>query len=87
MRTRLSTKGQIILPKAIRDSRAWGPGSEFTVEETGEGILLGPAERFPSTNLAEVAGGLRSKRKGKTPTQVRNATDREVMGRHDRGRY
>jgi AbrB family looped-hinge helix DNA binding protein len=38
--TRLSTKGQIILPKAIRDSRAWGPGTEFTVEETGEGILL-----------------------------------------------
>jgi len=23
--TRLSTKGQIILPKGIRDSRAWGP--------------------------------------------------------------
>jgi AbrB family looped-hinge helix DNA binding protein len=29
--TRLSTKGQIILPKGIRVSRAWGPGTEFTV--------------------------------------------------------
>ena len=31
--TRLSTKGQIVLPKTIRASRAWGPGTEFTVEE------------------------------------------------------
>jgi AbrB family looped-hinge helix DNA binding protein len=30
--TRLSTKGRIILPKAIRDARAWAPGTEFTVE-------------------------------------------------------
>jgi AbrB family looped-hinge helix DNA binding protein len=45
--TRLSTKGQIVLPKGIRASRAWGPGTEFTVEETGNGILLRPAARFP----------------------------------------
>lgn len=29
--TRLSTKGQIVLPKAVRTSRAWGPGTEFTI--------------------------------------------------------
>ena len=29
--TRLSTKGQIVLPKAMRVSRAWGPGTEFTI--------------------------------------------------------
>ena len=28
--TQLSTKGQIILPKNIRTSRAWGPGTKFT---------------------------------------------------------
>ena len=44
--TRLSTKGQIILPKGIRVSNAWGPGTEFTVEEAGGGILLRPAARF-----------------------------------------
>src|SRR5580658_3848144 len=31
--TRLSTKGQIVLPKALRTSRAWKPGTEFIVEE------------------------------------------------------
>jgi AbrB family looped-hinge helix DNA binding protein len=85
--TRLSTKGQIILPKGIRESRVWGPGTEFEVEETGDGILLRPAAHFPDTNLEEVACCLRSRRKSKTPAQMRVAMVREVMRRHDRGRY
>jgi AbrB family looped-hinge helix DNA binding protein len=85
--TRLSTKGQIILPKVIRDARAWGPGTEFTVEETGEGVLLRPAARVPNTNLDDVAGCLRSKGKAKTLRQMRSAIGREVMRRHGRGRY
>ena len=85
--TRLSTKGQIILPKGIRVSRSWGPGTEFTVEETGNGILLRPAARFPDTHLEEVAGCLRSGRKSKTTAQMHAAVGREVVRRHDRGRY
>ena len=85
--TRLSTKGQIVLPKNIRASRSWGPGTEFTVEETGDGVLLRPARPFPATNLEEVAGCLRSKRRAKTVAQMRTAREREVLRRHDRGRY
>ena len=85
--TRLSTKGQIILPKGIRVSRAWGPGTEFTVEETGDGILLRPAARFPNASLEDVAGSLWSKRKSKTPAQMRAAITLELKRRHDRGRY
>ncbi len=85
--TRLSTKGQIILPKNIRTSRAWVPGTEFIVEETGDGILLRPTRRFPGADLNEVAGCLRSKRKSKTPAQMRTAIGREVIRRYDRGRY
>jgi len=62
--TRLSTKGQIVLPKTMRTSRAWGPGTEFTVEETGEGVLLRPAAHFPQTSLEEVAGCLRLPKDG-----------------------
>jgi AbrB family looped-hinge helix DNA binding protein len=85
--TRLSTKGQIILPKGIRVSRSWGPGTEFTVEETGNGILLRPAARFPDTDLEEVAGCLRSGRTSRTTAQMHAAVGREVVRRHDRGRY
>ena len=85
--TRLSTKGQVILPKGIRDSRAWGPGTEFTVEETAEGVLLRPAGRFPKTEIREVAGVFRSKRKALTPGRIRAGVARELKLRHDRGRY
>jgi AbrB family looped-hinge helix DNA binding protein len=84
--TRLSTKGQIILPKKIRTARAWGPGTKFTVEETGDGILLRPTALFPDADLDDVAGCLRSRRKSKTLVQMRDAIGREVIRRHDRGR-
>ena len=85
--TRLSTKGQIVLPRSIRISRAWGPGTEFTVEETGDGVILRPARLFPRTTLNEVAGCLRSRGKAKTLAQMDAAIKREVDRRHDRGRY
>ena len=85
--TRLSTKGQIVLPKGIRISRAWGPGTQFTVEERDGGILLRPAADFAATSLEEVAGCMRPKRKAKTLRQMRLAIGREVARRRGRGRY
>jgi AbrB family looped-hinge helix DNA binding protein len=85
--TRLSTKGQVVLPKSIRTARAWGPGTTFHVEETDDGILLRPAVRFNESDLEEVAGCLRSKRKAATLAEMRTAIEREVSRRHDRGRY
>jgi AbrB family looped-hinge helix DNA binding protein len=85
--TRLSTKGQIVLPLNIRNARAWGSGTEFTVEEVGDGILLRPVNRLPETTLDMVAGCLRTKSKPKTLAQMRTAAGRAVKDRHDRGRY
>jgi AbrB family looped-hinge helix DNA binding protein len=34
------TKGQVILPRAIRDRLHWGPGTRLVVEQTEDGILL-----------------------------------------------
>lgn len=84
---RLSTKGQIILPKSIRDSREWGPGMEFTIEPAGNGILLRPVGRFPNTGIEDVAGCLKSKRKAGIPGRTPQAIEDQVRRRHDRGRY
>ena len=86
-KTRLSTKGQIVLPKAVRSSKAWQPGTEFSVEETSDGILLRPIGRFKKSALDEVAGVLRYKGRPKTVGQMNRAIAREVALRHDRGRY
>ena len=76
--TRLSTKGQLVLPKDIRATRAWGPGTEFTVEETQDGILLRPSGRFPATRLEDGAGCLGYKGKAKTLAEMDAAIRREV---------
>ncbi len=85
--TRLSTKGQVILPKSIRDARKWTPGTEFTVEETRQGILLRPANPFPRTELHQLFGFLKYKGKPKTLAQMDAAITEEVKRRHARGRY
>lgn len=86
-KTTLSTKGQIVLPKNIRTSHSWGPGTQFTVEANDEGILLRPVQRFPESDLDEVAGCLRSKHKAKALSEMQEAILREVSRRHDSGRY
>ena len=85
--TRLSTKGQIVVPKRIRFSKAWGHGTEFTVEEHRDGILLRPTARFPRTTLDEVVGCLQYTGKPKTLAQMDAAIGKIVEERHARGRY
>jgi AbrB family looped-hinge helix DNA binding protein len=57
--TTVSTKGQVILPKAIRDQRHWPAGTKLIVEETAEGVLLKSLPVFPATAMATVFGSLR----------------------------
>lgn len=85
--TRLSTKGQVVIPRGIRKSRAWAPGTELTVEETAEGILLRPAGHFPATDLSDVTGCMPTGGKAKSPSRMKAAVASEVVRRHDRGRY
>jgi len=54
--TKLSSKGQVILPKSIRTEKKWKPGLQFAVELAGEGVLLRPLKRFNPTTIAEVFG-------------------------------
>ena len=57
MTTRMSSKGQIVLPKTVRDTHKWKTGAEFVIEEAGDGIILRPAKSFfPPTRLDDVLG-------------------------------
>jgi AbrB family looped-hinge helix DNA binding protein len=56
--TVVSTKGQVILPKAIRDGKGWSAGRRLVVEETRDGVLLRPARPFAATKPEEVFGSL-----------------------------
>ena len=58
--TTLSPKGQVILPKTIREARNWPPGTRLTVEETPDGVMLRAvrARSLPPTTIDEVLGML-----------------------------
>ena len=57
--TTMSTKGQVILPKAIREQRHWAAGTRLIVEDTPEGVLLKPMPAFAATQIDAVFGMLR----------------------------
>jgi AbrB family looped-hinge helix DNA binding protein len=85
--TRLSTKGQVILPKAIREAHHWSAGTEFVVEEAAGGVVLRPLRRSPPTRFEDVAGCLRYKGRAKTLKQMEGAILSELKERRARGRY
>ena len=76
--TRLSSKGQVIIPKAIRDSHHWENGLEFQVIDTVDGILLKPKLPFAETELADVAGMLRGKVKPKSDEEIEAAMNKDI---------
>jgi AbrB family looped-hinge helix DNA binding protein len=85
--TTLSTKGQVILPKSIRERRRWGPGTRLLVEDTPEGVLLKPAPLFPPTRPEDVYGMLKYSGPPKTIEEMDASITAEVKRRHARGRH
>lgn len=86
-RTTLSSKGQIILPKAIRDAHGWGPGTQFLVEEQDGAVLLRPVSPLPPARVEEVEGCLRYAGRPKTLAEMDRGIAEEARRRHARRRY
>lgn len=57
--TVISAKGQVTLPKAIRDQRCWPVGTRLTVDDAPDGVFLKALLAFPLTAIAEVFGSMR----------------------------
>ncbi|HYD87648.1 MAG TPA: AbrB/MazE/SpoVT family DNA-binding domain-containing protein [Vitreimonas sp.] len=85
--TTVSTKGQVILPKAIRDELKWTEGTRLTVERTDAGVLLKEAAGIPRTNPDDVFGMLKYKGKPKTLKEMDAGVLAEARRRHARSRY
>ena len=85
--TVVSTKGQVILPKAVRDQRGWTPGTKLTVEQTPDGVILKPEPLFPPTTLDDVYGCLKWEGPPISLEEMDAAVTAEVLDRHARGRY
>jgi AbrB family looped-hinge helix DNA binding protein len=80
--TVVSTKGQVILPKAIRRQKRWEPGTRLTVEDTADGVLLRPAPHFAETKPDEVFASLPVKGAPKTLEEMEAGILAEAKRRH-----
>ena len=79
--TRLSSKGQIVLPRSIRAAKAWRPGQALAVVSTAEGVLLKPLKAFEASRLEDVAGCLRYRGRPKTVEEMDSAVAAEAKRR------
>lgn len=87
LKTTVSTKGQVILPKAIREGQGWGAGTELLVENTPEGVLLTAAPAFAPTQPKDVFGSVAYRGPVKSIEEMNAAIAAEAKRRHARDRY
>lgn len=80
--TRLSSKGQVVLPSSIRSAKKWKAGTAFTVEATDDGVLLKPLKPFPPTRIEDVFGSARYRGPAKTIEEMDAAVLAEARRRH-----
>lgn len=81
--TTVSTKGELILPKAIRDRLRWEPGTRLVVEQTEEGVLLKPARAiFAPTRPEDVFCCLAHEGKPKSLEDMEAGIAAEALSRN-----
>lgn len=81
MTTVISSKGQVTLPKAIREHRNWAPGMRLTVEGTIDGVLLKSMRAFPETSIDDVFGSMRHDGKALPLEEMEAAIAKEAKRR------
>jgi AbrB family looped-hinge helix DNA binding protein len=84
--TRISSKGQVVIPQGLRKARQWDTGQELVVTLTDEGLLLTPKAPFAATVLDDVAGCLPVTGAAKTEQDIDAALQRAAKAAwRDRG--
>jgi AbrB family looped-hinge helix DNA binding protein len=79
--SRLSTKGQVISPKGLREKRGWKPGDAFIVEERPEGVMLMLKGEDAPSRMADVFGCLGPAPKVASLEDMRQAVRNEARRR------
>ena len=83
--TKLSSKGQVIIPKEIRNRHHWEAGQELQAIDTDDGILLRRTTPFSETSLKEVASCLSYSGKAKTLEEMEAAIKKGARSiKHER---
>jgi AbrB family looped-hinge helix DNA binding protein len=82
--TKLSEKGQVVIPKKVRASHGWEPGVQFLIEETNDGIKLKPLRPVAKCAIKDVLGCLNYRGPRKTLKAMDAAIAKGVKEAYDR---
>jgi len=85
--TVISSRGQVVLPKKLRDRLHWKPGTRLMIEDRPEGVLLKRVEEKKKLTIGDLRGILKYKGPPRSIEEMNTAIEKEVRRRHARGRY
>jgi AbrB family looped-hinge helix DNA binding protein len=80
MRCRVSSKGQLVLPKAIRDSRGFAEGAELEIDEVPDGVLLRLVKSSRTISASKLLGCTGYHGEPKTLAQMEAAVRKGARG-------
>ncbi len=80
--TTVSTKGQVVLPSAVRRTLGWAPGTRLGVVTTPGGVLLKLAPGFPETRSNDVFGRLACSGPPRSLSEMEAGVVAEAKRRH-----
>lgn len=66
---KMSSKGQLVIPKDVRDEHHLAAGMEFLVQFVGDEIRLKPLPLFPPTTVAQGARLLEKPKRRRMPEE------------------
>jgi len=79
--TKLSSKGQVVIPKPLRKAHHWEAGQELVVVDVGDGVLFKPSSPFEQTDLQEVASSLKYTGAAKSLSEMDAAIGKGIKSR------
>jgi len=80
--TKISSKGQVVIPKSLRVAHRWETGQELVVVDVGDGILFKSKSPFKETSITEVASSLKFSGKPKTLGDMDSAILKGIKNRY-----
>jgi AbrB family looped-hinge helix DNA binding protein len=81
---KVSSKGQIVIPKELRDAFDIVPGTQFVISADGDEIRLRPAPAFTRTRAADGLGLLARKGRGQLSDEEVQRRIAAQLGKRDR---
>lgn len=78
--TRLSSKGQVVLPKSVREGLDWPAGTDLTIERRDDSVVLRRKDTIRPTTIDEVAGMFKANRRI-TDEEIKRAIEDELRDR------